>query len=180
MVNDTQIGGVQYMEIVQEFIQSQFKDQKKHIPKNSQIFSQNSALLKYPYESEKACQSENRGNKNEQNMFSFKGQDHEWVLQISNQKLEVEYFKVTLLAIIMNQPRFFLEKLCLLDPANIYQKAKNEGIDFCQFHEWLSDHIQKFTYNPKNEFVEMQSFILSEQQTPKVTPKFTEKSFIFF
>ena len=64
-------------------------------------------------------------------MFSFKGMDHEWVLQISNQKLEVEYFKVTLLAIVMNQPRFFLKKLCLLDTANIYLKAKNEGIEFC-------------------------------------------------
>ena len=44
--------------------------------------------------------------------------------------MELDFFKITLLAIIMNQPRFFLEKLCQLNPTTIYEKAKIEGIEF--------------------------------------------------
>ena len=91
-------------------------------------------------------------------VFTWQKVENEWVLHIEDQKIEYDFFRILFMAIIMNQPRFFMKKLCEFNPSEIFEQAKNDGIEFCQFHEWISHEIAKCTYDPKNKFVEMETF----------------------
>ena len=83
-------------------------------------------------------------------------------LNIQDEKTEYTFFRILLMAIILNQPRFFLEKLCGLEPSHMFREAKKEDVQFSQYHEWISDQIAKYTYDPLNRFVELESFNTSK------------------
>ena len=72
-----------------------------------------------------------------------------------------------LMAIIMNQRRNFFEKLFDLKPADVYAEAKSEGMEFCQFcrfHEWISQKIEKYINNKMTFITTMSDFQSNEGQ----------------
>ena len=141
----------QQIEIVEDFIEDHFRD--KSTGNLSVIFPDYIRQLENTFRED--CSFTESGSKISCNKtpyldaqidrtFNFKKQGDEWVLYIYSPKIEYNFFRILLMAIIMTKPRTHLKKLFDMNPVEIYGLAKNEGTEFCQFHEWISLHIEKY------------------------------------
>lgn len=86
--------------------------------------------------------------------------------KIDNQQVEFDFFKILVLSVILEQPKFFIDKLISRDPFDMYLRAKGFKpdmggakrlpLEFHQFYEFISNDIAKALYCKENEFVEME------------------------
>ena len=49
----------------------------------------------------------------------------EIMLKMTDESIELDFFKVLFLSIVMSQPKFFIDKLMVIDPIKMYNNAKN-------------------------------------------------------
>ena len=49
----------------------------------------------------------------------------EIMLKMTDESIELDFFKVLFLSIVMSQPKFFIDKLMEIDPIKMYNNAKN-------------------------------------------------------
>lgn len=66
----------------------------------------------------------------------------------------MEFFKMIVLAVKVNYPE--MDRVCLLDSDEMYQKAKDEKVPFYKFYDWIKEELDTqcmqiiYSFNKKN------------------------------
>ena len=70
-------------------------------------------------------------------------------LKLENCKAERDFFNLLFLCQVFNQPQFFMEKLKIKDPNEMYFRAKgsSQQMQFYDFYEWIHKDISKVMYD---------------------------------
>lgn len=75
----------------------------------------------------------------------------------AKQQGEKEFFKMLVLSVFINSPSFLIEQLMEKDPTEMYIRAKTiDGIQFQNFHEWITHDINKTIYSIDLQFFELE------------------------